>query len=175
MDKLFHPTCCNGCNYLSMLGLKLNYVSKRGHRSAMKSYGEIGSSNNNQPQVTGIGKIIFVHSMLSCLNKKQLYELIRHVCPPHRILQQCIFHVQWLFSNDQAQQLIIVNNLITTYSIMTTCISYELCIHYIVAKIYWYSPALNLRNPCTVYIRYYYKDYTGSKWNSINRFWYWAG
>ena len=30
MDKLFHPTLYNGCNYLSMLGLKLNHVSKRG-------------------------------------------------------------------------------------------------------------------------------------------------
>ena len=31
MDKSFHPTCYNGCNYLSMLGLKLIHVSKRGH------------------------------------------------------------------------------------------------------------------------------------------------
>ena len=31
MDKQFHPTFYNGCNYLSMLGLKLNHVSKRGH------------------------------------------------------------------------------------------------------------------------------------------------
>ena len=31
MDKLFHPTLYNGCNYLSMLGLKVNHVSKRGH------------------------------------------------------------------------------------------------------------------------------------------------
>ena len=30
MDKWFHPTLYNGCNYLSMLGLKLNHVSKRG-------------------------------------------------------------------------------------------------------------------------------------------------
>ena len=28
----------NGCNYLSMLGLKLNHVSKRGHRSLYKNY-----------------------------------------------------------------------------------------------------------------------------------------
>ena len=33
MDKYFHPMHHNGCNYLSMLGLKLNHVSKRGHRS----------------------------------------------------------------------------------------------------------------------------------------------
>ena len=30
MDKQFYPTYYNGCNYLSMLGLKLNHVSKRG-------------------------------------------------------------------------------------------------------------------------------------------------
>ena len=30
MDKLFHLTFWNGCNYLSMAGLKLNHVSKRG-------------------------------------------------------------------------------------------------------------------------------------------------
>ena len=30
MDKWFHPTLQNGCDYLSMLGLMLNYVSKRG-------------------------------------------------------------------------------------------------------------------------------------------------
>ena len=31
MGKLFHPTLYNGCNYLSILGLKLNHVSKRGY------------------------------------------------------------------------------------------------------------------------------------------------
>ena len=30
MDTLFYPTLYNGCNYLSMLGLKLNHVSKGG-------------------------------------------------------------------------------------------------------------------------------------------------
>ena len=35
IDKLFHPIHYNGCNYLSMLGLKLNHVSKRGPRSGM--------------------------------------------------------------------------------------------------------------------------------------------
>ena len=30
MDKLFHPTHYRACDYLSMLGLKLNHVSKRG-------------------------------------------------------------------------------------------------------------------------------------------------
>ena len=31
MDKEFHPTLNQACNYLSMLGLKLNHVSKIGH------------------------------------------------------------------------------------------------------------------------------------------------
>ena len=30
MDKWFHPTLHHWCNYLSMMGLKLNHVSKRG-------------------------------------------------------------------------------------------------------------------------------------------------
>ena len=33
MDRKFHPIHYNGCNYLSMLGLKINHVSKRGHSS----------------------------------------------------------------------------------------------------------------------------------------------
>ena len=31
MDKSLHPILYNGCNYLSMPGLKLNHVSKRDH------------------------------------------------------------------------------------------------------------------------------------------------
>ena len=30
MDKEFHPTPCNGCNYLSILWLTKNHVNKRG-------------------------------------------------------------------------------------------------------------------------------------------------
>ena len=37
MDKKFHPTLNTGCDYLSMLGLKLNYVSKRGHNMCLYS------------------------------------------------------------------------------------------------------------------------------------------
>ena len=33
MDKQFYPTIYNGCDYLSMLGLKLNHISKRGPRN----------------------------------------------------------------------------------------------------------------------------------------------
>ena len=35
MDKQFHPILHHGWNYLSMLGLNLNHVSKRGHRSQL--------------------------------------------------------------------------------------------------------------------------------------------
>ena len=30
LDKQFHPTLYNGCNYLSMVGLKIKHVSKMG-------------------------------------------------------------------------------------------------------------------------------------------------
>ena len=36
MDKKFHPMHYNGCDYLSMLGLKLNHVIKRGHWLSVK-------------------------------------------------------------------------------------------------------------------------------------------
>ena len=36
MDKWFHPTLYQACDYLSMLGLKLNHVSKRGHREQVR-------------------------------------------------------------------------------------------------------------------------------------------
>ena len=37
MDKLFHTTFYQSCHYLSMLGLKLNHVSKRGPRPGIES------------------------------------------------------------------------------------------------------------------------------------------
>ena len=38
MDKLFHPTFHNGCNYLSLLGFKFNLVSRRSHRRYVYEY-----------------------------------------------------------------------------------------------------------------------------------------
>ena len=37
MDKQFHPTFYNGCNYLSMLGLRLYHVSERGPMSLVQA------------------------------------------------------------------------------------------------------------------------------------------
>ena len=46
IDKQFRPTCCDVCNYIYMLELKLNHVSKRGarpqcvkHRSPIDMFG----------------------------------------------------------------------------------------------------------------------------------------
>ena len=36
MDKLFHPTLYNACDYSSMLGMKLIHVSKSNHRSTIR-------------------------------------------------------------------------------------------------------------------------------------------
>ena len=38
MYKYFHPTHYRTCDYLSILGLKLNYVSKRGPRKEASLY-----------------------------------------------------------------------------------------------------------------------------------------
>ena len=45
MDKLFHPALYNGCDYLSMLGLKVTHVSKRGHSGHTGSTGTICCQN----------------------------------------------------------------------------------------------------------------------------------
>ena len=45
MDKWFHPTLYNGCDYLSMLGLKLIHVSKRGLRKTHFEFAKYTSSN----------------------------------------------------------------------------------------------------------------------------------
>ena len=37
IDKQFHSTLCNGCNFVSMLGLQLNHVSERGPGSMLYS------------------------------------------------------------------------------------------------------------------------------------------
>ena len=47
MDEWFHLTPYNGCNYLSMQGLKLNHISKRGprcwnHKIIIKYYTQTG-------------------------------------------------------------------------------------------------------------------------------------
>ena len=38
MKNQFHPTLYNGCDYISMLGLKLNHISKRGYCSSQPHY-----------------------------------------------------------------------------------------------------------------------------------------
>ena len=42
MVKIFHPTLYNGCNYLSMLGLKLNHINKKGHK-ILSSFAKAGN------------------------------------------------------------------------------------------------------------------------------------
>ena len=78
MDKSFHPTVHNGCNYLSILGLKLNHVSKRGHR-----------------------KIYFVQKQI-LLSFDYIYSLISYSLIPYFgiifLLTHCLMHlVCWRF------------------------------------------------------------------------------
>ena len=58
MDKLFPPMLDNGCNYLSMLGLKLNHVSKKGH-SGSKSVGVRRSKFKMGPNKIWIKRYIY--------------------------------------------------------------------------------------------------------------------
>ena len=51
MDELFHPTLYNGCNYLSMLGLKLIHVSKSGPSSQLDGLWKYSWENTNRKQV----------------------------------------------------------------------------------------------------------------------------
>ena len=44
MDKQFNSILYNGCNYLSMLGLNLNHVSKRGPRSIIYTLDYLSAS-----------------------------------------------------------------------------------------------------------------------------------
>ena len=46
MDKKFHPTLYNGCNFLSMPGLKLTHVSKRGPLSQLHPSGYFTGSES---------------------------------------------------------------------------------------------------------------------------------
>ena len=53
MDKLFHTTVYNGCNYLSMLGLKLNHVSKSGQRDETVGHDKYWFSVKFLPHTAG--------------------------------------------------------------------------------------------------------------------------
>ena len=57
---------CNGCNYLSMLGLKLNHVSKRGHwwLSIVSHQGIYKGSDGHVPSLftCGVGPIHFSYT-----------------------------------------------------------------------------------------------------------------
>ena len=59
MDKQFHPTQFSWCYYLSMLGLKLIHVSKRGHESLMKR------RYFTRDKYTWFLQLIYVHIFIS--------------------------------------------------------------------------------------------------------------
>ena len=78
-----HPTHYNGCDYLSMLGLKLNHVSKRGHWCFRKTKVSWSSVPGHQ------GRVIRFHpntsEMLFC-------RLVHALC---QYLIQCFDDVQY--------------------------------------------------------------------------------
>ena len=80
----FHPTFYNGCNYLSMLGLKLNHVSKRGLKYLAIPYTCLCLKNNTRVDATGTplsnGVIHIVPTLINIGN-----VIIRRLDPSHAI------------------------------------------------------------------------------------------
>ena len=79
MDKQFHPTFYNGCNYLSMLGLKLNHVSKRGPRPQC-----LKSVNVQSPLIISFGTLTFIIGKLSIMLTLRP-DWLRHWCAKHHL------------------------------------------------------------------------------------------
>ena len=105
MDKPFHPTHYNGCNCLSMLGLKLNHVSKRGRRGY--------HGHNTIPRFTvclilcvlGLVSFCFVVAILSA--PKNWWGVASHaVCivSPWRGIIVC-FTVHWQSQRESTEDL----------------------------------------------------------------------
>ena len=115
MDKQFHPTFYNGCNYLSMLGLKLNHVSKRGpkcQQTNLELYGEINCCQtttkhdkawvvciifgmcllqNNKTTQNRIQLLRFKHTLSACCHFG--WELSRTVCKTDTIYHDDV--IRW--------------------------------------------------------------------------------
>ena len=89
MDKSFHPTLYLACNYLSMLGLKLNHVSKRGHRCPIevivRRYRYCSITINSSPHICA--------SEL-CKHWISLW-LVAYLAPNH-YLNQCLVIAIWV-------------------------------------------------------------------------------
>ena len=78
MEKLFHPTLYNGCNYLSILGLKSIRVSKKDPITNIiytMGYEENtrNNTNHNKPNTTSMSggifdKTYFLSAYHLCLN-----------------------------------------------------------------------------------------------------------
>ena len=81
MNKKFYPTNYNGCDYLSMLGLKLIHVSKRGRRE--QHYNDVIMTTMAilfaQPFINGVWTVgSVVCNILLCLQDMLLCSWWRH-------------------------------------------------------------------------------------------------
>ena len=96
MDNLFHPTLFGTCDYLSMLGLKLIHVSKKGHEYLTKDAGVPVEKNS---RVWSPGDMLFLCLRLRCLcpYSQSLFKRTRLNSPPRLLLCEvkilAIFHI----------------------------------------------------------------------------------
>ena len=95
MGKYFHPTHHNGCNYLSILGIKLNRVRKRGHslagpirtRSFMSNQiiNVLNSSRNNEEEhiISSWYVRCWIHVLSACIWTTRLWLFCKQTHSVH--------------------------------------------------------------------------------------------
>ena len=84
MDKWFHPTLYWACDYLSMLGLKLNHVSKRGHKMY---HNDTWSQINASHTISQIWQMIYISLPLPCISaRKDIFHIIALIAKPVDII-----------------------------------------------------------------------------------------
>ena len=85
MDKWFHSTYNNGCNYISMMGLKLIHVRKGGFWYSVPSPNCIITwqlfSKIIQHWYQGMNESLHLHGMVWCNYSSKQWHLITHPCP----------------------------------------------------------------------------------------------
>ena len=121
MDKRFLPSHYNGCNYLSMMGLKLIHVSKRGPWSVSCVYGVFHMCCFKKPvvEVSKFAFVIFIARDISAFkvthNDVKIFSLNSKKHCFHvdlYMLKNVIFGVEWrkkIWLNEKSVVLICIS------------------------------------------------------------------
>ena len=157
MDKWFHPTQYNGCNYLSMLRLKLIHVSKRG---LVPQEEPMTQTDYN----TDLTHWALIQTKFPQFCKQHFKDIIWKSSFVFK------FKLYWRNTKDQTQSHTVdmtsfsTVNCVTTHQTRTAQFSFRpgdyLPLHF----------GLNFRNPCYIYIRACCIIYICSLYHSVHKF-----